>query len=234
MRFRKTWQRSSRVQAQLSFSSALASLYTGIIDTATIFVAWNLIRGNEIKQRFSFLFLYSLILLICFLLSSECIFTLVIVSLLMLDIKSLLHTHVTFFCIVFTSAYSRLYPPSDLYTVRWNVSLSLSWILVVHLHTHSLIDWSMLSREPPMRIPRRTNLGQIVDNLLLNKMKNKSTFETKWAMFPGHLHCIDLLLNTCVLLLNTNFDAVQSRSLWNMKYCWITGTYKKRYILNKY
>lgn len=54
-----------------------------------------------------------------------------------------------------------------------------------------LIDWSMLSREPPTRTPRRTNLGQIVDNLLLNKMKNKSTFETKRAMFPGYMHYIN-------------------------------------------
>lgn len=50
----------------------------------------------------------------------------------------------------------------------------------------------MLSREPPTRTPRRTNLGQIVDNLLLNKMKNKSTFETKWTMFPERLQCVNL------------------------------------------
>lgn len=50
----------------------------------------------------------------------------------------------------------------------------------------------MLSREPPTRTPRRTNLGQIVDNLLLNKMKNKSTFETKWTMFPERVQCINL------------------------------------------
>lgn len=39
------------------------------------------------------------------------------------------------------------------------------------------IDLCFLANSP--RTPRRTNLGQIVDNLLLNKMKNKATFETK-------------------------------------------------------
>ena len=30
-----------------------------------------------------------------------------------------------------------------------------------------------------MRTPKHTNLGQIVGNLLLNEMKNKTTFEKK-------------------------------------------------------
>lgn len=125
---------------------------TGTIAIGTIFVAPNWIGEKEIEQRFFFLFpLFSHSAVNSFLVeSSECNFTLVIVSLLTPDIESLLHTHVTFFCIVciFTSAYSRLYLPSDLYTVRWTVSLSLSRMLVVHLHTQ--FDWLIyaFSRTP--------------------------------------------------------------------------------------
>lgn len=102
----------SRLQARLSSSSALASIvrrhncYCNDICCAKLNSSKKK-KKDRAKILFSFFFLYSLILLlICFLVeSSECTFTLVIVSLLTPDIESLLHTHVTFFCIVciFTS-----------------------------------------------------------------------------------------------------------------------------------
>lgn len=152
MRSRKTWRRLSRLQARLSSSNALAFKHRTI--PIAIFVAPNWIREKDMEQNFFFIILSFYYWFVSYLLNHQNVpFTIVIVNLLTSDIESLLHTHVMFFCTVciFTSAYSRLYPPSDLYTVRWT-SLSfvviVSRMLVVHLHIQ--FDWLIyaFSRTP--------------------------------------------------------------------------------------
>lgn len=106
--------------------------------------------GAEI---FFFFSLFSHWFVSCLLNHQNVPFTLVIVNLLTSDIESLLHTHVMFFCTVciFTSAYSRLYPPSDLYTVRWT---SLSFVVTFANARYSpsypvwLIDLCFLANLP--------------------------------------------------------------------------------------
>jgi len=150
MRSCKTWWRSSRLQARHSSSSALVSSYTGTI--ATVFAPnFEFEEKRDRAEICAFPFsLFSHSTINLFLVaSSECTSTLVIVSLLTPNIESLLHTHVTFFCIV--CLHFRLFSTVSVGLVHGALnrfSLSLSRMLVVHLHTQ--FDWLIyaFSRTP--------------------------------------------------------------------------------------
>lgn len=101
------------------------------------------------------------------------------------NLLSSILSHVkSIFCPLYTRYATKRWRVREIKKQRSVFVLSASRVLSLFTYIfHRFIDRPVLSREPlPTRTPRRTNLGQIVDNLLSNKMKNKATFERKYLL----------------------------------------------------